>query len=278
MTSPLPHPRSLAPTLLAAERVGFDSAHVCDERPSAQGPLGQHVELHAGGRALRFYWGYAHELGTAAYWAEQTRRRPTPIDFALGRTLAEEIAACLLGGYGIPAAVGLAAFLEVRGNGLLHRAPSAAQLEAVLATPLRVPGRASTVRYRFPRQRSQRLAAALEVLNVSTPPHDSLELRDWLMSLPGIGPKTASWIVRNHHACDQVAIVDIHVHRAGIAAGFFSSSWRLPRDYAHFEDAFCQVARTARVAASSLDACIWDQMQSLGRAQQLLLGGRAAAA
>jgi N-glycosylase/DNA lyase len=270
MTSPLP--QSLAPTLLAAEKAGLDSAHVRDVRPAGREPLGQHVELHAGGRDLRFYWGQVHELGTAAYWTEQTRRRQTPTDFALGKTLAEEIAACLLGGYGIPAAVGLAAFREVREKGLLDGAPSAAQVEAVLAIPIRVPGRASLVRYRFARQRSQRLAAALEVLDASTPPDDSLELRAWLMRLPGIGPKTASWIVRNHHACDQVAIIDIHVHRAGIAAGFFSSAWRLPRDYAIFEDAFCQVAAVAGVSAASLDACIWDQMQRLGRAQRLLLG------
>lgn len=35
-----------------------------------------------------------------------------------------------------------------------------------------------------------------------------------------IGPKTASWIVRNYRKSDCVAIIDIHIHRAGLLAGF----------------------------------------------------------
>lgn len=269
---PLPHPLSLAPTLLAAEKAGFDSAHAHDVRSGGREPLGQHVELHAGGWGLRFYWGQAHELGTAAYWSEQTRLRGTPVSYALGGTLAEEIAACLLGGHGIPANVGLAAYRTIRDAGLLSSPVSAAELEAVLCEPLRVPGRDRPVRYRFARQRAKRLAESLSILEASEPPVEPLELRCWLMGLPGIGPKTASWIVRNRFACDQVAIVDVHIQRAGSAAGFFSSAWRLPRDYAIFEDAFCQVAAVADVSTSALDACIWDQMQRLGRAQRLLLG------
>ncbi len=247
------------------------SVRVIDQRDKDQKPAGRQVELVVGGEVLRFYWGEAHELGTTEYWVEQTRRRPAPSSFALGTTLAEELGACLLGGHGIPAAVGLAAYQRLREKGLLDRTPAAREIYALLAVPLQVPGRESPIRYRFPRQRSERLAAALSALAASEPPEESLALRDWLTKLPGIGPKTASWIVRNRHVCDQVAIIDIHVRRAGLAAGFFSPAWRLPRDYEFFEDAFCQVAMRGRVPAASLDACIWGQMQALGRAQALLL-------
>jgi hypothetical protein len=230
------------------------------------------VALEVEGWSLQFYWGQVHELGTAAYWMEQTRQRGTPPSYALGDSLAEEVAACLLGGHGIPADIGLAAYGAVRRAGLITTAASAEQYEAVLSAPLMVPGRAREVRYRFARQRAQRLAGSLSMLEERTPPREPLALRSWLTELPGVGPKTASWIVRNRFACDHVAIIDIHVHRAGIAAGFFSPSWRLPRDYDTFEMAFCRVAHLGKVSAAALDACMWDQLQQLGRAHKLLLG------
>lgn len=234
-------------------------------------PTGE-IALSVGEEQLAFAWGEPHHLGTCAYWVEQTRRRAAGPNFALGETLAEEVAACMLGGHGIPADVGLAAYEAVREQELLDRAPRAAEIEAVLTAPLVVCGRRRPVRYRFARQRAARLAAALRVLAESDPPATALELRGWLMLLPGVGPKTASWIVRNHCGSDEVAIIDIHVRRAGVRAGFFSSEWQLPRDYGLFESAFCQVAALGRVPPSRLDACMWDQMRTLGRAQSLMLG------
>lgn len=265
--------RRLAAALAYEERAGFATARVADGRHDpGQEPVGEQVELHVAGEVVRFVWGHPWELGTAAYWAEQTRRRPPVAGYALGETLAEEVAACVLGGYGVPAAVGLAAFRAVRDAGLLDGAPSVAALETTLRTPLAVPGRPLPVRYRFAAQRAHRLTGALATLRASDPPHHPLELREWLLRLPGVGPKTASWVVRNHCDCQDVAIVDVHVHRAGLAGGFFAPAWRLPRDYRRFELAFCEVARVASIPAAALDACIWDQLQALGPAGALLLG------
>jgi N-glycosylase/DNA lyase len=272
MTSRTAHSTSPTPArrLLADELSGFAGARVLR---GTDEPLGATVNLDIAGSELHFYWGHAHELGTAAYWMEQTRLRETPRSYALGDTLAEEIAACLLGGHGVPADIGLAAYHALRDEGLLESpARSAQEYEARLGVPLSVPGRQHRVRYRFARQRAERLAGSLAIVDASTPPEDALALRDWLVGLPGVGPKTASWIVRNRYASDEVAIIDVHVHRAGVAAGFFSRSWRLPRDYLIFEAAFCAVARLASVSAAALDACMWDQMQQIGRARKLLLG------
>lgn len=256
-----------------AERAGFVLARVSDQRPRPEPdePLGQRVTLTVGEETLSFSWGQPWQLGTAAYWAEQTRRRPQVESYALGATLAEELGACILGGYGIPAAVGIAAYEAVRVAGLLEGTPTAEAIEALLLTPLSVPGRARPVRYRFASQRAERVASALAMLRASEPPEEPLALRDWLLCLPGVGPKTASWVVRNHCGCRRVAIVDIHVHRAGLAAGFFARGWKLPRDYRRFEAAFCQVAGHAGVSAAALDACVWDQLQALGSAGTLLL-------
>ncbi|HMJ34112.1 MAG TPA: hypothetical protein VK501_09350 [Baekduia sp.] len=239
--------------------------------PCAAEPLGERVEITVDGQHLAFDWGHPWQLGTAAFWAELTRRQPRSGGHQLGETLADELAACMLGGFGIPAAVGLAAFDAVRDAGLLDRPPSVAEIERVLTAPLMVAGAPRPMRYRFARQRARRLASALAQLDASRPPEDPVALRDWLMLLPGVGPKTASWVVRNHCACDEVAIIDIHMHRAGLAVGCFSPAWRLPRDYWRFEDAFLQLAALGRVSAADLDACVWHHMQALGAAQQLLL-------
>jgi N-glycosylase/DNA lyase len=273
---PTPAPfraRRVATVLARDQRASSVIARVVDWRHGTPGrePVGKQVELRVADDVLRFAWGQPWELGTAAYWAEQTRRNPPVTSYALGRSLAEELAACILGGHGIPAAVGLAAFRAVRDAGLLDGAPSAAALEMLLRTPRLVPGRPRPVRYRFAAQRAQRLAGALATLHVSDPPYEPLALRDWLLGLPGVGPKTASWVVRNHCGCQDVAVVDVHVHRAGLAAGFFAPGWRLPRDYRRFELAFCEVARVAGVSTAALDACIWGQLQVLGPAGALVL-------
>ncbi|RRH96905.1 hypothetical protein EH240_21680 [Mesorhizobium tamadayense] len=56
-------------------------------------------------------WGRFEDVFTPAFWAAQAWMDPSHADgnFSLGRSLAEELAACLLGGHGAPAEVGLAA-------------------------------------------------------------------------------------------------------------------------------------------------------------------------
>jgi thermostable 8-oxoguanine DNA glycosylase len=230
------------------------------------------IEIVVSEERLRFRWGEIHELGTAAYWTEQTRLCGTPTTYRLGETLPEEVAACILGGHGIPAEVGIAAFESLRRAGLLHPFADEAAIGAVLRKPIEVPGRRRPIRYRFAAQRAARVSAAMRLLGTKRPPDDPLALRDFLLAFPGIGPKTASWIVRNWTGCGDVAIVDIHVQRAGIAAGFFSPRWSLPRDYARFEEAFCLAAQIGGVTAAALDACMWKQMRDLGPAQAVLLG------
>jgi N-glycosylase/DNA lyase len=232
------------------------------------------AEVVVEGQHLYFDWGREHELGTCAYWIGQTRRQPPSADYRLGETLAEEVAACILGGHGVPADVGLAAFRVLRDRGLL-REPDSNALSAALSSPISVPGRERPTRYRFARQRGERIAGSLRALERSQVPDDPIRLREFLVSLPGIGPKTGSWIVRNWTGSDRVAIIDIHIQRAGMAAGFFCPEWRVARDYYRFETAFCEVARMGGVSTAALDACIWYQMQALGRAQAVMLGVRA---
>jgi len=209
-------------------------------------------------------WGHCWQVGTPAYWIALTQlsrrdgdHRDEVTRHRLGSGLAEEIAACLLGGHGIPHHVGLAAFSAVRSCGVLESAPAAPDIEAVLRQPLRVEGR--TVRYRFAAQRSIYLADALSRLRDSPPPDDALRLRQWLLACHGIGPKTASWIVRNHLGSDEVAVIDIHVLRAGACAGIFAPDETASRHYNLLEALFLEWARHGAVSPADLDAVIWSE-------------------
>jgi N-glycosylase/DNA lyase len=177
----------------------------------------------------------------------------------------------MLGGYGMAAEVGMAAYLAVLRAGLLDSQtdPSAEDLEACLGQPMTVAGR--TIRYRYPRQRARYLAQALRRLKANSPPATPESLRTYLLDLVGIGPKTSAWIVRNYTGTDSVAIIDVHVWRAGIAAGFISPQWRLPFDYTRCEVAYLTFASVGGVSASVLDSCIWSQLHELGRHGQPLL-------
>lgn len=213
-------------------------------------------------------WGRPDTLFSPAYWRAQAWFADidgnAPWEHAFGTSLVEEVAACLLGGHGIPAEVGLAAFEVVRASGLLSGPPATAQqfLE-VLSTPLHIHGR--RVRYRFARQKSRYLSAAVEALDRGRPPEvPHTRFRDWLAAIPGIGPKTASWITRNWLGSDCVAIIDVHVHRAGLLAGFFQPRHRLPNDYRQMEQRFLRFAHAIGVKPALLDALIWRDMRTAG--------------
>lgn len=209
-------------------------------------------------------WGHVDECYGAAFWgtlawqgriSSESRER-----HALGRNLREEIVACLLGGHGMPAEVGLAAFTAVRSSGLLTSSPyDAGAFEAVLRAPLEVGDR--LVRYRFPVVKSRQLALALTAFERASPPTSAVPLRNWLRSFSGIGPKTASWIVRNRDAGARVAILDVHVIRACQILRLFPLTCQLPRDYDHLEAAFLTLSDALGVPAGDLDAAMWYEMR-----------------
>lgn len=214
-------------------------------------------------------WGEIWEFGSPCYW----RHRYSEVGEAsrnsrLGSDLREEIVACMLGGFGIPAEAALAAFDRImKANALKEPHPRAELLYELLSVPLtwvRWDGATESGRYRFARQRSIRIAQALHGFESRTPPKDEVVLRDWLLDLPGIGMKTASWIVRNQTNSDRVAIIDIHLKRAGNLARFFPITWTLPKDYRRFEHAFLAFSRSIDARPSILDSLIWSDMRVSG--------------
>jgi N-glycosylase/DNA lyase len=209
-------------------------------------------------------WGGPETVFTPCYWMTQywMREEALPPHQRIGESFEEEVVACLLGGYGIPAEVGIAAFNRLRDRSLISTLCSnSVELAEALHAPLTVCGR--QVKYRFWLQKAQYVAAALDIISKAPPPTDSSDsLRAYLLKIPGIGPKTASWIVRNWLASNDVAILDIHVVRAGMLMGLYSESDKVTEHYFRMERRFLSFASAINVPAARLDALIWAQMRN----------------
>jgi thermostable 8-oxoguanine DNA glycosylase len=211
-------------------------------------------------------WGRAEWVPSPAYWSALAGHNLDQALFRKPDSLVEEISFCLLGGYGITAELNCAAFQHLKLHGVFDGTTTwtSGKIESLLRDQL-VNG-PSKARYRFPRQRAERLSIALTRLNAER--FDDLPalcLRDHMLSFNGIGPKTASWIARNWTGSDEVAIIDIHVHRAGIRMGLFEPTNSLPQDYFRMEQRFLQFAERIAVRASILDMLIWSTMRKLGK-------------
>lgn len=213
-------------------------------------------------------WGRSYEVFSPAFWfvLAQTEADPSFGFINPDGDLRQEVGFCLLGGFGVTAELATAAFERLRAEGIFEAGsrPTEQKVLALLTEPLEVMGRLH--RYRFPNQRSKRISNAMQFL--AEEPFsldDPLHLRDKLMKINGVGPKTASWIVRNLTGSDEVAILDIHIIRACRLMSLFPGEIRLPRDYGPLEERFLEFAEGLGVGAAILDALIWTKMREMPR-------------
>lgn len=213
-------------------------------------------------------WGRFEHALTPAFWISQSwmMGKVPSTSFQLGKSLVEEVVVCLLGGHGMPAEVGLAASERVcvaireTPDGILPYDVC----ERLLLEPLRIGGR--SVRYRFARQRAKYLVGSLQGLRqIAESELADLELRDALRCLPGIGPKTASWIVRNRRGSDAVAILDVHIVRACQIMEVFPHRADPARHYSRLEQTFLNFCARGNARPSVLDAVMWATMRTLSR-------------
>jgi len=209
-------------------------------------------------------WGAFDELMTPAYWRGQAWQHTEAgafCDFRLGRSLEEEVAACLLGGWGMPAELALAAYSRLRERGLLQAGTTCDELESALSEPFSFNGKLR--KYRFIRQKSRYLSGCLQKLADFEPAESDIEFRDMLNELPGIGLKTASWIVRNLRPKSEVAVLDIHILRVGQQLGLFPEQWQPATHYHELEQRFIAFANAINVSTATLDGLMWDHMRRI---------------
>nr|WP_315463311.1 hypothetical protein [uncultured Rhodoferax sp.] len=214
-------------------------------------------------------WGAHWNLFTPAYWVSQLwmggldTQSNSPYK-AMG-TIEEELVFCMLGGFGITVELATAAFNACRDAGLIDELNvSAADWSEILLQPVLVEGR--LVHYRYPNQKAIYLADAMKFMRSGDIDLDGgRKLRDSLLQVKGVGPKTAGWVARNFLDADDVAILDIHIIRAGLLCDLFAPSQKVERDYFEMESQYIQLSGAMKVRPAVLDCLIWDQMRTVGK-------------
>ncbi len=214
-------------------------------------------------------WGDHWNLFTPAYWVSQLwmsdldGKAHSP--YRAQGSLAEELVFCLLGGYGITAELAMAAFKACRDADLIANLNASTEnWVEVLRRPLEVGGR--NIHYRYPNQKAIYLADAMKcVRNKQIDPQGGRALRDSLLRVRGVGPKTAGWVARNYLDADDVAILDIHIVRAGVLCDLFTPEQKVERQYFEMEAQYINLCHAMNVRPAVLDCLIWDQMRTVGR-------------
>ena len=213
-------------------------------------------------------WGSYDVLYTPAFWKMQyhiANFSDNRINHRLGNNIIEEVVACILGGFGLPAELGMKAFSRLREMKLIKLNVDYQAIYEALRQPFAVKS-GKLVTYRFYKQKSKYIWEFLKRRDLNAIPlADDLQLRAWLLTIKGIGPKTASWITRNWLNSERVAILDIHLIRAGIIAGFFHKDSDVSKSYFELENKFLSFCHALGVKPSNMDALIWLQMKKSNR-------------
>lgn len=210
-------------------------------------------------------WGVCYQLYTPAFWKLQYVMNSFPEEqttHQLGSNILEEIIQCILGGYGIPSEMGTMAFQRFKQRCLIKKYISFDTIFNALKEPFRT-NENKYVNYRFSHQKSVYIHDLLNRNDLDQiPENDDLKLRKWLLGLKGIGPKTASWITRNWLRSEKVAILDIHILRAGMITGFFDKRLNVATQYYDLEASYLGFCNLLEVRPSDMDAIIWSYMKN----------------
>ena len=78
-------------------------------------------------------------------------------------------------------------------------------------------------------------------------------------------------MARNWLSADDVAILDVHLMRAGTLGGFFSPGMNVERHYFELEGQFLSFSKALGVRPSELDAVIWLEMANSAESVRRLL-------
>jgi N-glycosylase/DNA lyase len=196
--------------------------------------------------------------------AEQVRGEPTE------EALRSELIFCLLGGFGVPFELALSAAQLVETINPFDGGWDSPSLQDTLLRELERPQfeprkkDGTCRRYRYPARKSELLVRARDwVVGRETLAKDLVEepseskRRDVLCECPGIGLKTASWILRNLGLGRDLAIVDVHILHALQSAGRVGAV-RLPRDYFLVEERFCAWCSELGARAAAFDLFLWE--------------------
>jgi thermostable 8-oxoguanine DNA glycosylase len=204
------------------------------------------------------YWKLSEDLFVAAV---------APKGDATEKALDQELLFCLLGGWGITYELASATFECVTSIAPLRSTLDSESLERLLYSELDkqqfVLSHGRPRRYRFPARKAKLIVAARDwlageksVFAQLTDLLDERERRVLLCACPGVGPKTASWILRNLGLGSRLAILDIHVRRALLDAGVLDGDSRC--SYEEVEQRFLTWCDSIYAEPAALDLFLWE--------------------
>jgi N-glycosylase/DNA lyase len=208
------------------------------------------------------YWRHAWDV------AGQRYSRPDA-SASSGReaVVRRELLFCVLGGHGVSYELNRSAAELLWRKGLFrHWRPRAASLETELARSQFAPPRrdGGPRRYRFPARKARLLVEAASWLGRVGMLSDALaaicterERRALLCGCPGVGPKSASWLLRNCGLAERLAILDVHVLRVLRESGRVTEAM-LPRDYEHVEETFLSWCDELGADPAGFDLLLWE--------------------
>lgn len=189
-----------------------------------------------------------------------------------------EVLFCLLGGHAVSYELARSAAAVLYERGIFGDCPRKGDrlqryIQDLLGRAWYEPRRADGKgrRYRYPKRKAELLRRADDWFALAAPGGLLRRLqridgdyarREWLCGCPGIGPKTASWLLRNLGFGADVAILDVHILRALEQSGRLGA-YRLPRDYDQIEGVFLRWAEEVGAPAAAFDLLLWE----LGRGE-----------
>jgi thermostable 8-oxoguanine DNA glycosylase len=197
---------------------------------------------------------------------ESAAARPAASEAALR----QELCFCLLGGHAVSYELARSATDVVmaldpfnpRWSGAELCRAIEGELSAAKFDPRRRDG--SLRRYRFPARKAALLRSAAAWVGAGAGLGIDLrrsqsegERREWLCGCPGIGPKSASWFLRNTGYAEDLAILDVHILRAMRDAGRLGTL-ELPRDYLAVEARFRTWCEEIGASVAAFDLFLWE--------------------
>ena len=186
------------------------------------------------------------------------------------QAIEDELLFCLLGGFGITFEHGRSASATIRP---LRPFASDWKDEQLFETILRAltqpqfePRRrdGSLRRFRFPKQKASVILKARQWVRSQDPLDECFlqlgnakDRRSFLNECPGMGFKSASWLLRNLGLGSDLAIIDVHVLRALLNAKRIPDTVRIPRDYEMAEEAFLAWCDELDAPSAAFDLFVW---------------------
>jgi thermostable 8-oxoguanine DNA glycosylase len=124
-------------------------------------------------------------------------------------------------------------------------------------------------RYRYPRRKAAQIVACRSWLDeIGLLTEALLEVpcerarRRLLCDCPGLGPKSASWLLRNCGLSEGLAILDVHVLRILAGTGRLEPV-SMPRDYEFAERVYLGWCAELGASAAAFDLLLWEFSRAL---------------